>query len=102
MQQHVHWMEDMGVDAVLVDWTNNLWGDSEWSQRKAFAQQLINATTATVEFYAHRLREQKFAPAVVLLLGLDNGINASIPALDGGSSRLSGEVLGELSFLTLW
>jgi hypothetical protein len=31
IRQHCLWMVDAGVDFLLVDWSNNLWGKAHWS-----------------------------------------------------------------------
>ena len=49
--QHMYWMLDAGVDFIIVDWTNNLWGKAHWSDRDLYAQELINATTFTIAEY---------------------------------------------------
>lgn len=86
-RQHVLWMRGAGVDAIVVDWTNNLWGKQSWSQRGVYAQRLINATTFTVQQYdAWRKSPASMAevvpPQIVLLLGLDNGASEPMAALN--------------------
>ncbi len=71
--QHAYWMVDAGVDFIVVDWTNNLWGVPHWADRGVYAQELINATTFTIAQYDRLRRAGVPVPKVVLLLGLDNG-----------------------------
>eukprot|EP00698_Gefionella_okellyi_P022250 TRINITY_DN7349_c0_g1_i1.p1 TRINITY_DN7349_c0_g1~~TRINITY_DN7349_c0_g1_i1.p1 ORF type:complete len:577 (-),score=127.90 TRINITY_DN7349_c0_g1_i1:63-1769(-) len=82
IQLHALWMVTAGVDFLLVDWTNNLWGVQTWDQRGVYAQELINATTAMVEVYAEMLQRGLTVPKVVLILGLDNGPQSGPVALN--------------------
>ena len=84
MKQHVLWFNDAGIDAIGVDWTNNIWNCQSWDQRGVYAQNLINATTATLNYYHYLKHELNLkVPQFVLLLGLDNGPQASYNALNG-------------------
>ncbi|EGD81265.1 hypothetical protein PTSG_11301 [Salpingoeca rosetta] len=73
VMQHAMWMVDIGIDYIMVDWTNNLWNINHWSERGVYAQELINATTFTLETYSAMRAAGMSTPDVVLLLGLDNG-----------------------------
>lgn len=103
---HAFWLAYCGVDAIsarqckrsprlrrwsahadptppaVVDWTNNLWGMKHFSERLPYAQELINATTRTLEVYARMRAEGYQTPRVILLMGLDNGPNNTITALN--------------------
>lgn len=68
--------------AVGVDWTNNLWGLSHFSQRGVGAQQIINATTGALESWAWlRSAFGVPVPRLLLLLGLDNGPTTTLQAI---------------------
>ena len=83
VKQHALWFAMMGVTAIGIDWTNNLWSVATWADRGVYAQELINATHETLLVYAD-LREAGYpVPEFVLLLGLDNGPQATIAALNG-------------------
>ncbi len=84
MKQHALWFNDVGIDAIGIDWTNNIWNCQSWEQRGVYAQNLINATTATLQYYHYLQTELNIkVPKFVLLLGLDNGPQASYNALNG-------------------
>jgi hypothetical protein len=83
VKQHCLWFDLVGISAVGIDWTNNLWNDGSWADRGVYAQELINATYETLLVYASLRKAGYSVPEFVLLLGLDNGVRASIPALDG-------------------
>ena len=84
MKQHVLWFNDVYIDAIGIDWTNNIWNCESWDDRGVSAQMLINATTATLEYYFYLSTELNIkVPQFVLLLGLDNGPQTSYNALNG-------------------
>lgn len=82
--QHAIWMVQAGIDYIMVDWTNNLWGLNHWDQRPPGAWQLCNATTKTVEVYQRLLDSKVFKqiPKVVMLLGLSNGPTTTMTAIN--------------------
>jgi len=101
MKQHCMWMRGAGVGAIVVDWTNNLWGRASWSQRQPYAQEIINATTFTISMYdswRSNPAEAGFVPpAVVLLMGLDNGASEPMAALNEQVAWVSKHYLGNYS-----
>jgi hypothetical protein len=80
--QHSIWMVEAGIDYIMVDWTNNLWEKQHWSERNLNVQELVNATTFTLDVYSSLRQSNIQTPKVVLLLGLNNGINSTITAIN--------------------
>ena len=73
-----------GVDALVVDWTNNCWlpGCDAWEHRSVGIQELVNATDLAFGVYAGlRAAEGWAVPRFIILLGLDNGPTTPMPAL---------------------
>jgi hypothetical protein len=73
-----------GVDALVVDWTNNCWlpGCDAWEHRSLGIRELINATDLAFGIYAGlRASEGWAVPKFIILLGLDNGPTTPLPAL---------------------
>ncbi len=83
IRQHALWLDKMGINYIMIDWTNNLWGDRYFSQMGTYAKQLLAATTLLFKTYARLRREGIATPQVVLLLGLDNGPVTTTTALNG-------------------
>jgi hypothetical protein len=79
--QHTIWMIEAGIDFIMVDWTNNLWEKNHWSERNPNVQELVNATTFTLDVY-HNIRNNIQTPKVVLLLGLNNGVSSTMTAIN--------------------
>eukprot|EP00730_Choanoeca_flexa_P002907 TRINITY_DN11224_c0_g1_i3.p1 TRINITY_DN11224_c0_g1~~TRINITY_DN11224_c0_g1_i3.p1 ORF type:complete len:572 (+),score=75.70 TRINITY_DN11224_c0_g1_i3:2-1717(+) len=78
---HAYWHWWAGVDYMLVDWTNNLWGKSSWAARGVQAQEIINATTFMFEVYSQMRSEGWPTPNIALLPALDNGASEPLAAL---------------------
>jgi hypothetical protein len=73
-----------GVDALVVDWTNNCWLPvcTSWANRSVDTQQIVNATNvAFAVFNDLRVNEGWSVPKFILLLALDNGGNTPFKAL---------------------
>ena len=59
-----------------------MWGDSHWSGRPAYAQELVNGTTFALQQLTLLAAEGHSTPQVTVLVGLDNGGVAPIAALN--------------------
>lgn len=81
IRQHCLWLVDAGIDFLLVDWSNNLWGKQHWSERGPGVDELIRATDQLFVTLAGMRREGIPVPRVTLLLGLNNGPATTVGAL---------------------
>ncbi|HOZ49462.1 MAG TPA: hypothetical protein PLO37_24020 [Candidatus Hydrogenedentes bacterium] len=82
IRQHALWLMDAGVNFIFVDWSNHIWGKQHWSERFPNADEIIHATTVTLEAYADMRDEGLPVPKVVIMPGLSNGPPATMEALD--------------------
>jgi len=82
IRQHCLWMAEAGLNFLLVDWTNNLWGKQHWSERGPYVNDLIRGTTLLLETYAQMRKEGIPVPQVTLILGLDNGPTTTMTAVN--------------------
>lgn len=73
LRQHMIWLMESGIDFLIVDWTNHLWGKSHWDERDDSPNEIIHCTTLALETLASLRDEGLPAPAVVLYPGLNNG-----------------------------
>ena len=74
VRQHAIWFAEAGINCILVDWSNNLWGNVSWEDRHSDIQELINATTFALNEYEAMRKEGLIAtPQVVIMNGLLNG-----------------------------
>ena len=82
IRQHALWLDEMGVDYILVDWTGMVFGKTHWDQRSQAQRQIIHATTVLLKTYTGMRNEGIPTPMVTLLLGLDNGPSTTTTALN--------------------
>lgn len=84
IRAHAAQLIQAGVDAVVIDWTNNAWGIPTWSARQPDIQELVNATNLYLGVWAGLRHDEGWpVPRFIHLLGLDNGPKAPLPALIG-------------------
>ncbi len=83
IRKHAQWFGYLGINWVLVDWSNMLWMKPPWEKQTGAVKQLEETTRLLFETY-HRLeKEGAHPPKIVLLLGLQNG-----PPVKDGIERL--------------
>jgi hypothetical protein len=82
IRQHMLWMMDLGVDFILPDWTNHLWGKAHWDERPDGVNAIVHATTLFLETLADMRAEGLPAPKVALFPGISNGRPTTMEALN--------------------
>lgn len=102
IRQHAIWMAEAGINFILVDWTNNLWGKKSWKERDPFVDELIKATRITLETYAQLSSEGIPVPALCLLPGLDNGFHTTMQAINEQIHWVSEHLVQPGDFRPLW
>lgn len=81
-RQHILWFMELGVDFILPDWTNHLWGLQHWDERSDDVNAIVHATTLTLETLAEMRDEGLPVPKMVLFPGLSNGHPTTMEALN--------------------
>ena len=102
IRQHVLWLDDIGADFLLVDWSNNIWGKQHWSEHPPGVDELIHSTTALMDTLAQMRREGIPTPQVTLLLGLVNGPPAAMSALNEEMRWVAENYVGNPRYAGLW
>ena len=102
IRQHALWLDQMGINYILIDWSNNLWGKTRFNQRPPNARQLISATTLLLKTYAQMRRQGIATPQVTLLLGLVNGPPTTTTALNGELAWIYRKYIRNPHFAGLW
>ena len=82
IRQHILWFVDMGINSILLDWSNHIWGDTHWDQRGEGARTIINNTNVFLEVLANMRDEGIDVPKVIIMPGLSNGPPATMGALN--------------------
>ncbi len=82
IRQQMIWLIESGIDFLVVDWTNHLWGKSHWHERDSNTNEVIHATTQLLEGLAVLRDEGHSVPTVVLYVGLNNGPSTTVEAVN--------------------
>ncbi len=82
IRQHILWFVDTGINSIMLDWSNHLWGDTSWNQRGEGARTIISNTTFFLGVLAKMRDEGIDVPKVILMSGLSNGPPATMNALN--------------------
>ncbi|HEX5483780.1 MAG TPA: hypothetical protein VFZ08_14245, partial [Terriglobia bacterium] len=83
LKKHDQWFEYLGVNWVLIDWSNMLWANPPWEKHQGGTRQLEETTELLFETYSQLQKEGRNPPKIVFLLGLENG-----PPVKNGVERL--------------
>jgi hypothetical protein len=75
-------MSSMGMGAVGIDWTNNLWNCDTFDCRNPNVWELMNDTQLAFGVWQGLRGEGFTVPPALLLMGLDNGPVASMQAIE--------------------
>lgn len=82
IRQQLIWLIESGIDFLVVDWTNHLWGKEHWHERDSNTNEVIHATTQLLEGLALLRDEGHPVPTVVLYVGLNNGPSTTVEAVN--------------------
>lgn len=73
LRKHEEWFEDMGIDWLLLDWSNMLWMKPAWEEHRGATHELEESTNLLFKTYSELQREGRHPPKLVIMLGLQNG-----------------------------
>lgn len=73
IRKHAEWFQDMGVDWLLIDWSNLLWMQPVWEEHQGASRELEETTDLLFKTYSQLEKEGKHPPKLVIMLGLQNG-----------------------------
>lgn len=69
-RQHVIWLIESGADSFLADWSNHIWQSPTWESRGPNCDEIIHATTLSLETFAKMRDEGLPVPTMTLLIGV--------------------------------
>jgi hypothetical protein len=81
-RQHILWFMELGVDFIIPDWSNHIWGQEHWNGRSDFAREILHTTQMFLEVLADMRDEGLPVPKMALMPGLTNGPPATMQALN--------------------
>lgn len=99
---HMLWMMDLGVDFIMPDWSNHIWGCEHWDERGDGVNMILHATELALETLAVMRDEGLPVPKVALMPGLSNGPPATMAALDEELAWIYHTYLRNPRFDGLW
>ena len=82
IRQHVLWFMDLGVNFIMPDWSNHIWGKKHWNEIEDGARSIVHATTVFLDVLAKMRNEGIDVPKVVIMPGISNGPPATMIALN--------------------
>ncbi len=101
-RQHMLWFAESGVDFLVVDWTNHLWGKKHWDERPDGTNEIILSTTLALETLAELRDEGIPVPKMTLLTGLNNGPTTTMEALNEEHAWVYHNYIRNPRFHDLW
>lgn len=101
-RQHILWFMDMGVDFIIPDWSNHIWGRQHWSERGGGADQILHCTQMFLEVLADMKDEGLPVPKVAIMPGLTNGPPATMVALNEQLEWIYQDYIRNPRFEGLW
>lgn len=82
LRQHLIWLAESGIDFLMVDWCNNIWGVQHWDERPDATNEVVHSTTMLLEEAARMRDEGLPTPRIVLFLGVLNGPPTTMVAVN--------------------
>lgn len=101
-RQQILWFMDMGVDFIIPDWSNHIWGKKHWSERSSSADGILHTTQLFLEVAADMRDEGLDVPRVVLMPGLSNGPPTTMEALNEQLEWIYQDYVRNPRFKDLW
>jgi len=104
MRKQAEWFGELGINWLLLDWSNMLWMKPDWEEHQGATRQLEETTELLLKTYAQMGKEGKATPKLVLLLGLYNGVPVpdAMRRLNGIFAWLAGHYLSNSEYHDLW
>lgn len=93
---------DLGVDFILLDWSNHIWGCKHWNERSDGVNSILHATQLMMEVLAEMRSESLTVPSVALMPGISNGPPAAMEALNEELDWIYQNYLRNPRFAGLW
>lgn len=104
IRKHTEWFNALGINWLLLDWSNMLWMKPDWEQHAGATHELEETTELLLKTYAQLNREGQATPKIVLLLGLYNGVPVTdaMKRLNGIFAWLTKNYLSNPEYKYLW
>lgn len=101
-RQQIIWFMDLGVDFIIPDWSNHMWGKEHWSERTSMADGILHTTQLFLEALADMRDEGLPVPRVALMPGLTNGPPTTMEGLNEELEWIYQNYIRNPRFRDLW
>lgn len=101
-RQQILWFMDMGVDFIISDWSNHIWGKKHWTERGGGADGIMHYTQMFLETLADMRDEGLPVPKLVIMPGLSNGPPTTMEAINEQLEWIYQDYLRNPRFKDLW
>ena len=101
-RQQILWFMDMGVDFIIPDWSNHMWGKKHWTERSSGADGILHTTQIFLEVLADMRDEGLDVPRVALMPGLTNGPPTTMEGLNEQLEWIYQDYVRNPRFKDLW
>ena len=101
-RQQILWFMDMGVDFIIPDWSNHMWGKKHWTERSFMADGILHTTQLFLEVMADMRDEGLPVPKVALMPGLTNGPPTTMEGLNEQLEWIYQDYVRNPRFRDLW
>lgn len=104
IRKHEAWFEDLGIDWLMVDWSNMLWLKPSWESQRGGVRELEQTTKLLLDTYAELQKNGRHPPKIVLLLALQNGLPVanSVQRLNKVIGWINTHYLADSRYENLW
>jgi len=104
IRKHAEWFEEMGIDCLLLDWSNMLWTHPDWEKHEGATRELEETTALLFKTYHQLEMEGKHPPKLVIMLGFQNGprVPNDIQRINGIIAWTKANFLDKPEYRNLW
>jgi hypothetical protein len=94
----------MGIDWLLLDWSNMLWMNPAWEEHTGATRELEETTDLLFKAYSAMQRNGKHPPKLVIMLGFENGpaVPHALDRLNAIIAWLKTDLLNKPEYKDLW
>lgn len=104
IRKQEQWFEDMGVNWLLLDWSNMLWMKPAWEEHQGPTHELEETADLLFKTYSQMEKEGKHPPKLVIMVGLDNGppVPHAVERLNGIIAWTKANFLDKPAYKDMW
>ena len=102
LKTHEQWFEDLGINWLLLDWSNLLAMKPVWEEHQGATQELEQSTALLFKTYSQLLKDGKHPPKLVIMLGLGAGSPADMARINKIVQWTTTNFFSKPEFKNLW